>query len=218
MQRTQTITLTRLLSQGGAIKPFPGSTPGICYLCGLATEEGYGEKPSGNFTAWAQCYHGTVLCPECYAALKTPALRRSSWIAIPEQIIYLRDIDEPRALLRQVFIEPPDRPYAIYLTRGGQKQGWLSLLRYVNQGAQHFWVGVDWRDRPILLSPEYAVWALGLLGQLRPKISKAKLWGEEEYGVADYAYASEAGLLDVLECAVKQRGDPRWEVMIYAAD
>jgi hypothetical protein len=185
-------------------------------LCGN-TCIGHAVKPSENFTAWAQCYHGTVLCPECHAALKTPELRRSSWLLTQERIIYLQQ-EQPRALLREFLSAPPAVPFAVYLTRGGQKQGWLALMRYVNWSAMSFWVGMDWRDKPALLTTDYVVWSLRALVRLRQRLSRAKLLGEEEVTVSDYAWLEANNLLDHWHVVRQQRGDPRWEVMVYAAD
>src|SRR5581483_5972654 len=107
-------------------------------------------------------------------------------------------------------------PHAWYLTRGAQKQGWVTLARYVSPGPARLWVGTDWTDRPVALEAAYVAAQAPLLQTLRGAgLSKAAL-RSGQYAMKAWERAWAGGYAEMLEAARRQAGDPRWEVVVDA--
>ncbi len=192
----------------------PGPDAGSCYLCGSDTASGHKQAPSDNFTAWAGTYGGSVICERCYPLLKERPYRMQSWMATTAGVRFTGKDD--RAWLWRALLHPPDPPLAIYVTRGGQKQGWISLLRYVSTGRERLWVGTDWTDRPVLLEATWVAPVAALIAELRARgVSKRKL-ESGGYTMKDYETAMKEGYVDRLEAARRHVTDPRWEVLVLA--
>lgn len=207
------LTLAALLAPHVAAPP--GPTAGTCYLCGAATPHGYREPPSDNFTAWAACYGGDVLCPVCRALLHDRRFRARSWCATPAGVRFATP--EDRGWLWAALLDPPAPPFALYCTRGGQKQGWLSLARYVSHSREQFWVGTDWTDRPVRCARGWLAATAEQVTALRARgVSKATLLSGQPTA-AQYARALREGWAAALDAARRWAGDPRWELLVYAS-
>lgn len=146
------LTVSQLIARHAptdARQPLSGDVPGICYICMLATEHGQRRAPSDAFTAWASCAVGDVLCPDCAATLSWRDVRMFSWLATPDGVRFEGRGD--RGWLWDVLTDPPEPPYAVYVTQGGQKQGWIAGARQVATSRIATPISTDWTDRPVLL-------------------------------------------------------------------
>jgi hypothetical protein len=207
------ITLAALLAPH--VPAAPGTVRGICYLCGGATDAGYAEPPSDNFTAWASCYGGAVLCPLCRAVLHDRRFRATSWLATTAGVRFATRDD--RLWLWQALVDPPAPPFALYITRGAQKQGWLTLTRYVSTSQAHYWVGTDWTDRPVPCAQPWMVQHALLVTRLRERgLSKTALC-DGAYTMKHYERAIAEGWRPDLDAARALAGDPRWQVLVHVS-
>jgi hypothetical protein len=190
-----------------------GSVAGTCYICGLPTEVGFREKPSDNFTAWAQCFAGDVICPPCRAMLKDHRLRSRSWLASSTSILFRTS--ETKEAFFAALVDPPPPPVVAYVTQGGQRQGYLSIVWRVSMSPGQIWVGTDWLTAPVLLTQSWAREVAPLLRSLRNRgLPKSALL--ENPPPAWWQKAIEGGWEEELRWAGELRGDPRWEVMVVA--
>ncbi len=192
----------------------PGPDSGMCYICGTQTESGWAQAPSEAFTAWASVYGGNVMCPACRPLVKRGEFRHRSWLATQAGVEFTEK--GKREFIWQALLSPPEPPFAIYLTRAGQKQGALGLLRYVSESQERYWVGVEWLDRPVLMEREVAIAHAELVEKLRArKLPKAVLLSGQ-YGANHYKRALEEDWIEDLDEARRWVGNPQWEVIIHA--
>lgn len=193
----------------------PGDAAGRCYLCAAETTHGHRGPPSGNFTAWAQTCGGDVICERCMALLRDRRFRTASWLATPSGVRFTQR-EESRRWLWEALCDPPDPPLAVYLTRGGQKQSWISLMHCLTTSRERLWVGTDWTDRPVLLERAWVARVAPLVELLRARgLSRQRLVAGD-YRMQDYRRAMADGVEQLLEEARGLVGDPRWEVLVYA--
>src|SRR5579875_526103 len=156
------------------LEPIPGRTRGRCFVCGRETERGHAESPSDTFLAWSEIGEGTVHCEWCWAVMKDRRYRAQSWVATQGRVEFHAGA-AGRPAMRRIIMDPPDPPYAVYLTRRGQKQSWLGIVHHVSLTRQRMWVGTDWAG-PVLLSSEWVGKQMPLVDSLRArKVSKAQL-------------------------------------------
>lgn len=209
MTVSSSCTLTELI---GLSKP--GEAHGYCYLCRRETEHGHLEPPSDQFTAWATVYAGSVLCEWCYPVLHDRRFRSRSWLVTAAGVRFTEP-GEDKIWLRDVILSPPEPPFALYLTRGGKKQGWISLVRYVSWSRERYWVGTDWLDRPVHLDRAWAAAHAPLAERLRQRgISRAALL-TASYSPAVWKRAILEGWSSDLDATAALAGDPRWEVIVH---
>ncbi|NUU96744.1 hypothetical protein [Marinitoga sp. 1138] len=106
------------------VEKLHGEREGVCVLCG---NKGRGfsinKVVSGNFTAWEFLNAGTIFCETCASSYKEQKLRRKSWIANQNEIIYFKNDDAEHYLFN-----PLEPPFFIHIAKKGQKQTWLSLF------------------------------------------------------------------------------------------
>ncbi|MCS7256333.1 MAG: hypothetical protein NZ562_06880, partial [Thermomicrobium sp.] len=179
-------------------------------------ERGHAGAPSDNFTAWAAVYAGSVLCEYCRPLLRDRRFRSRSWLATPGHVRFVEP-GEDRSWLRDALLDPPDPPFALYLTRNGQKHGWLSLQRYVSQSRDRFWVGTDWSDRPVYCDRLWLRQQVVLLDRLAERgVSRGQLL-EGRFAPNVWKRAIAEAWTSDLEAAQRLAGDPQWEVLVYAA-
>jgi len=195
----------------------PGNDEGHCFICGRETKHGWRETPSSAFTAWAQIYAGDVICEHCRPLLKNRSFRLRSWIATGEAVHFMAD--ENRDWMWEAFIEPPSPPFAWYITVGRQKQGWISIMRYVNESPDggRYWIGTDFTDKPVLMEITWARQAQPLIAELRSRKLPKTAIKDGAYSPSHYRRAIEEGWEELLERAREYAGDPRWEVMVHVA-
>ena len=185
----------------------------MCYVCGNATSVGHREAPSDVFTAWADIYSGDVLCEWCHGALHHRPHRMFSWMASLAGVRFQTKDD--RGWLLDALLSPPDFPCAFYLTRGGQKQAWITLHRYVTHSQNTMWVGTDWTSRPVLINRAWIDWNLPLLRRVRGVgLSKQKLLSGQ-FTMKDLERAMLGGWMEDIDSCRRLVGNPKWEVLVY---
>jgi CRISPR type IV-associated protein Csf1 len=181
-------------------------------MCGDATDEGHRESPSDSFTAWAQLYAGEVVCPACHAMLKAP-LRRTAWLATSAGIRSFTSAD--RGAMLTALLDPPAPPSAWYVTRGRQKQAWLSLMHRVTQGRELLWIGVDWQEPAIPFVVSWAQEIVPLVSALRGRgVAKAAL-SQGTFASGTWMKAMRDGWEQDLRSAARWAGHPQWEVLVF---
>lgn len=208
------ITVSSLIARH--IGSLPGPDTGTCYLCGVATTTGHRRSPSSSFTAYADCLAGDVICGDCFACLSHWDCRGRSWLVT--EVSFSPLTKESGPILRDALLRPPDGPFAIYVTAGRQKQGWISLNRRLTYSRAAIMVGTDWTDRPVRIERAFVARHDPTLRRLREqKIPKAAL-RTNDISAATWAKAIaeewEMDLWTVAELA----GDPRWEVMTHVCE
>lgn len=209
MTTTVACTLTELVGLSD-----PGSDAGRCYLCGRDTDRGHREPPSDAFTAWATVYSGSVLCERCYPVLHDRRFRARSWLATAAGVRFTEPGEDRRWLL-ETLLDPPEPPFALYLTRAGKKQGWISLVRYVSTSRERYWVGTDWLDRPVNLCRSWVHAVAPLVGELRRRRVPRTALVTGVFPPAVWKRAYREGWTRDLERAARLAGDPRWEVIVH---
>jgi hypothetical protein len=194
----------------------PGPACGRCYLCGQDTSAGHPGAPSESFTAWSSVYSGSVICEYCWPLVHDRRFRSRSWIATAGQVRFVEP-GEDRSWLRDVLLDPPAPPFALYLTRNGKKQGWIPLLRYVSHSRERFWVGTDWTDRPVYCDRLWLVQQVELLDRLAERgVPRTQLLAGR-FAPRVWRSAIQGGWTSDLEAVQRLAGDPQWEVLVYAA-
>lgn len=192
----------------------PGSVAGRCYVCGVETQTGWAEAPSDNFTAWSQIYRGSVMCEACRPIFKDRRFRQRSWVASRDGVEF--SSKEDPSLIWRALLAPPEPPFAIYVTAGGQKQGWISLGIYPSTSRSRYWVGTDWTDKPVLMDAAWVSAASPLLERMRGrKVAKAALI-DGQFSSGTWERAMREGWEGDLTEALERAGDTRWEVCVRA--
>ena len=194
--------------------PVPGSDHGTCYVCGRQTDRGWAEAPSDNFTAWSQIYQGRVMCEHCRPVFKDRQFRQRSWVASPVGIQFASK-DTP-TLLWDTMRDPPNPPFVVYITAGGQKQGWIVLGRYPSTSRERFWVGTDWTDRPVLIERAWVHEQAALLGRMRERKTPKQVLLDGQFSSGAWSKAMAEGWTDDIEAVLSRVGNPRWEVVVRA--
>lgn len=192
----------------------PGTDAGTCYICGRRTDHGHRQPPSSLFTDWARCVGGDVRCPACSACLSHRSVRHVPWLVTTEAFRPHTKADH--GWLWQTIMDPPEPPYALYVTRSGQKQGWLAIVHQVSQ-SRAMAIGTDWTDAPVWITDRERATLGPLILRLRERgvgkrdlargVSFAKTWQD----------AIANGWDDDLIAAKRQAGNPAWEVMVSAS-
>lgn len=212
-------TLSRLVIR----EPLPGQDAGTCYICGEDTDSGHAGPPSDRFTAWAACTAGAVVCGYCWAMLKDQRFRSRSWVATLEGV----NFELSRADLRRALVEPPEPPFAVYVTFGGKKQGWLSLMRRVSTSRRWYWIGTDIWDFPVPADVTAVRRFTDLVDELRSRdVPRWLLQADPSVLPRNHRLvhlktierAAREGWLERLEIARRERGNPLWEVVVRVSE
>lgn len=191
----------------------PGPLSGTCVLCG---EEGTGNKPkfSSSFTGYNSLFRGEIMCGTCQAFMARRDLRMSCWVATAADPVKTVKFKEARPVLT----EPPEPPFAIYLTRSYKRQGWLGQIRQgVNYSADRFRVITDWVGCVKMTTAQNAEMLLIVERLRKIKTRKAELLSGD-YGVARWKKIMETGLeADAVKaCALAKT--PAWEVCVHVSE
>jgi len=190
-----------------------GDRAGRCVACGMDTTSGTPAQLPDTFTTAYKLYAGSVLCPHCAPLFREKSLRTHSWMASQAEFLYLGRTEWLTALL-----EPPEPPFAIYLTLGRQKYGFLPLIRRVSTSRERYWLGTDWNESALLICRERLIDFLSLAKQLREHgVPKAQMLSAQ-FAPTTVAKALKEGWKALLGDAEQLRGDPHWEVMVYAVE
>ncbi|MGV9198093.1 MAG: hypothetical protein ACOC4M_04575 [Promethearchaeia archaeon] len=112
---------------------------GTCVVCGRETEIGREIDYSANFTKWNLLNAGDCICPHCYELTRNQDYRRSMWIAARDGITKFKKKD----MLTHI-LNPPAPPFAMYLTRTWQKQGFFKLISNgLNYSRENYTTALD---------------------------------------------------------------------------
>jgi hypothetical protein len=246
------MNLSELISKG---KTLPiGTIAGKCMFCG---KEAMGGQPeiSDSFTNANICSGGGIICPECNYVNRAeiPGAKQSAgklyrsnmWYATEGGIGVIRfpkkELKEgqepardlsaifrlPERTPRSILTEPPDPPFAIFLTRSWKKPGWQTMIRAnggISTSRDLFLVGFDYEiayvDRQKLLSDLSYIDMLRI-DPLKPgKILLTK--GELEsgkIGAGGVAKMIDAGMevAAIVGDLRKRANDPGWGLAVYVA-
>lgn len=191
--------------------PEQGNLKGICYICGEKTKYGYKSAISNAFTQFSHLTHGSVACEYCYAFLKERKFRNRSWVANGNDVEFLKSKE-----LRPYILNPPEPPFFIYATQGGQRQGWFDAIGYVNYSREKFYIATDWT--PVFIASRKKLLEYDrLVSELREKkLTKTEL-RTGQWRMHRYRKAIEGNYENLLKEAEKNIGQPAWEVMILVS-
>ena len=199
----------------GELLPFrmTGGCEGKCIACGKQTARGIPARLPDTFTAAYKLYNGNTLCEYCAPLFKERALRSRSWVASQNEFRYIQ-----RSEWLATLVEPPEPPFAIYLTLSGQKYGYLSLIRRISTNRDRYWLGTDWHESPILISRVQIAEFIPIAQQLRMHgVPKTQLL-TAQFSPAVVAKAIQEGWEALLSAVEQLSGNPTWEVIVYAVD
>lgn len=119
--------LSELVTDARNIDPLRGDTAGQCLICSRITVDGHPPRLSKTFmdsSLFLRPPEGTHsnICWSCWHMLHVREYRWHSWLVIPGSFRFLS-----RAEARGVLDELPAPPFALYLTIGHRKHGWLRV-------------------------------------------------------------------------------------------
>ena len=185
-----------------------GNIKGKCMVCGKYTEKGLKPPFSGNFMGYPYLQDGDCVCPTCYVFFANQDHRKHSWLATEKEFRVIHHDD-----VLQLLLNPPEPQFYIYITIGGQKQGWLNALDKVNLSNKQWWISIE--DKVYLVRTEEIKKQYECMKKLREKkVPKKEL--KNGFSVGTFIKFAKENLLSLLEEADKYRGTNEWEVLIYA--
>jgi hypothetical protein len=168
------MNISKLIAKAQGVLLPPGTLAGKCMFCG---EDAMGLMPeiSDSFTNANICSGGTIICPDCnyINRAEIPGAKQSAgklyrsnmWYATEGGIGVIRfpkkELKEgqepardlsaifrlPERTPRSILVDPPEPPFAIFLTRSWKKPGWQTMLRAnggVATSRDLFLVGFDY--------------------------------------------------------------------------
>ena len=202
-------SITHFSKEGGNL----GIIEGRCMVCGKEVNNGLAPSISDSFTGFSYLGEGSCFCSFCASFFKEPKNRKSCWIGTKEEgTIYLKKKD-----IIEYILNPPNPPFAIYVTRSFKKQGWLSGMHLVNYNRDKFFILTDFVDK-VFVDREEAKQKYRLISFLREKkIIKRELL-DGEFRVTSYKRALEEGWGSILEEIRFFKKNPLWEVLVYVAE
>ena len=192
--------------------PKPGDQKGFCCVCGKETDVGYKFSLSENFTGFSYLKFGNLLCPYCYTFMKNQNFRKRCWLVTEKEIVFLK-----KSECLPHILNPPEIPFAFYITKSFKKQGFLSGLQYVNFNWDRYYILTDFADI-VFVELEIAKEMDSLIKFLREKkVSKNQLI-TGDYGMFSYKKAINGGWEDKIEKSKKYAREPLWEVLCYVEE
>jgi hypothetical protein len=189
-----------------------GRHAGRCRLCARSTSAGHAESPSSKFSAWPLLAHGDCFCEFCWALLKRDELRRTSWAAWNGE---LRRESAADRTVWNALVHPPAAPFCVYQTLGRKKQGWLTLMHKVGS-ARLAWVGTDWTDAPVPITPHTVARYAPLIEFLRGYRLPRSALADGRFTPKQVEVAIHGGWLPALRTAMACAHDPAWKVLAHA--
>ena len=209
MKQSNLITLSQLCTLGLST-PKGQKQKGVCVWCGREVDEVFDIKVSDNFTGWSLFSHGNCMCKYCFAFFSEQSFRKRSWLATASGVSFLKK-DE----IESILLRPPKPPWFLYITKTGQKQGWLHCIHKVNFSSVSFVIGFEPFDFPIQTNVFEVRKLHGLLSFLREKkITKTELL-TGEFKMKTYERAINGEYEEKLKEAKKQRKREIWELLCY---
>jgi len=199
----------------GELLPFrtTGDCTGKCIACGRQTARGVPARLPDTFTAAYKLYNGSTLCECCAPLFKERSFRNRSWVASQTEFRYIQ-----RGEWLTTLTEPPEPPFAIYLTLGGQKYGYLPLIRRISTNRDRYWLATDWQESPLLIHRAQLAELIPIAQQLRARgVPKTQLL-TAQFSPTIVAKAIKEGWEALLGTIEQLGGNPTWEVTVYAVD
>ena len=187
-----------------------GNIAGRCVVCGILVEDGLPISVSDNFSGWGYFYSGECFCPHCAAFFNDQTLRKRCWVATKAGFQFMK-----KAEVLPFLLDPPDPPFFIYVTKGGQRQGWLSALKLLNYSRERFFVSVDWLDQPVWFGLEDVCQMHHVITELRARKIPKKVIQTADFGMHWTQKALDEDWYWAIEAATKNKNQPEWEVMLY---
>lgn len=108
---------------------------GICCFC-AHEKKGYAANKvlAKEFTQYqALELYGTIICDDCCKLYKTRAIRNKHWIVTSSSLQFLQ-----RSQIKEILLNPPSGPWAIYITESHKRHGWIRGLATVNHSKTNF--------------------------------------------------------------------------------
>jgi len=183
--------------------PTEGNSKGTCVLCGRETDKGHPVKFSANFTAWSLLGAGNCICERCYTIVNDQTYRRKSWVATTDGIQFLTRKDVLPTLL-----DPPEPPFAIYVTKSGKKQGFLQLMNRVSTSRDTYYVAFE--DSLIFVDRM----KIKEMAEVAKEARKLKFTKSDLVNPSVKRWEHEG----LCEKILRYRSNPLWEVVVYAVD
>jgi len=181
-----------------------GKIKGRCVLCTEETEEGLKVDFSSSFQSWNVLYEGNCLCPHCYELARNQDYRRRSWVATASGVRHYK-----REELFEILKNPPTPPFGIYITRTGQKQGFLQLIMKTATNRDNFHVAFE--NDILLIDRKRFIEMSALVERVRErKITKRELTTGKLFA-GNFKKLS----LDEVQKIKKLAGNPVWELVVY---
>lgn len=244
--------LSELVAKARNIVPSMGDLTGECAFCGIETIHGHKPAFGDSFCNAPLLRGGTVICPACWHmnTAEIPGAKQSAGKLYRANMWYAREsgmglirfpkkdgapaardlsmiFDLPERTPRQILADPPEPPFAIFLTRSWKKPGWQTMLRAnggVATSRDLFVVGFDYEivyvDRARLhLDLKY----IDMLRSDPAKPGKILLTkGELEsgkIGAGGVARMIDAGMdvSSIVSDLRKRANDPGWGLAVYIA-
>ena len=118
-----------------------GREKGTCTICLQPTEHGFKIRQilSDKFADYDKFVHiSNIVCEYCATFLKDERFRRKSWVITRGNVIFLS-----RQEVKKYLLEPPEPPFAVYISLTGKKHGWLNLLWKVNYSRDILHIGLE---------------------------------------------------------------------------
>jgi len=187
-----------------------GNIIGRCVVCGIETKEGLHISVSENFSGWGYFYDGECFCPYCAALFADQNFRKRCWVATKNEIKFMK-----KAEILKYLLDLPEPPFFIYVTKGGQRQGWLSAMKYVNYSRKQFFVSCDWIEQPIWMTSIDVAKMHKVIQELRGKKLPKTIISSADFGIYWTQKSMKEGWYKLIKYAIKQKGNPAWEVMLY---
>jgi CRISPR type IV-associated protein Csf1 len=181
-----------------------GKEAGQCVACGFRSDKGNKIDFSDNFLGWNQFQSGSILCEYCYTLCRSSQdYRRRSWVLSRDGIRFIR-----REEIIGCILEPPEPPFAIYLTETGQKQGFLSLISRPNFSRTRYILAFD--DKLVNVEA-------GQARKFHDIISKARDMKFTKTELMSSPSAHRWKDREICEQIMQFSKNPLWQVIVYAS-
>lgn len=181
-----------------------GKEKGKCIACGFDSDKGHKPDFSANFLSWNIFQEGNILCEYCYTLCRSSQdYRRRSWTLSKKGIEFLK-----KENFTETILNPPEPPFAIYLTETGQKQGFLHLINRPNHSKKKYILAFD--DKIINVD-------LSEANRFNQLISKARELKFTKTELRNSPSAHRWKERELCEQIIKYSKNPLWQVMVYAS-
>ncbi|OYT64157.1 hypothetical protein B6U67_00715 [Methanosarcinales archaeon ex4484_138] len=198
--------LSKLICTARKIEPEMGDTAGNCIFCGEYSENGYIPGLKTNFTAYEWLQDGEIVCPYCNHMYNEQEYRKSMWVVSDKEYKKIK-----REEVKDLLLNPPEPPFAIYLTRTYKKQGWIRMMNKINYDQSEFFVGMDY-DLIFVKSIQLNVYIPLVELLIERKIPKKEV---QSGRLSPKSIEKIEMNIDVMKKVEKYANDPLWEVCVW---